>query len=131
MFYLFFFTSWSQGWRKGEMEVTVFVDKPTDVQAFRNMGLDFEPASADGAAARTYVVPAEMEKIVNSGLRYKVTIADMNRHSVYIFNNNTPYIIKRLKKSFATDEIDIRTLINITATGIFIIVLQRIKYFDE
>jgi len=87
MFYLFFFTSWSQGWRKGEMEVTVFVDKPTDVQAFRNMGLDFEPASADGAAARTYVVPAEMEKIVNSGLRYKVTIADMNRHFEHFWDN--------------------------------------------
>ncbi|MEI7661552.1 MAG: M14 family zinc carboxypeptidase [Bacteroidota bacterium] len=87
IFILLFLSSMSQGWRKGEMEIHVFIDSPADIQSFRKLGLDFEPASRDGSVIRSYVVPGELQKIEASGLRSRVTIADMNRHFDHFWDN--------------------------------------------
>ena len=84
---LLFFNSRAQGWRNGEMEVRVFINTPNDLQTFRNLGLDFEPASADGTVIRSYIISEEFKKIQISKLRYEVVITDMNKHFEHYWDN--------------------------------------------
>jgi len=80
-------TATAQGWRKEEMEVKVFISDPAGRAALNSAGIAFEPVSADGSALRCYVTPAELAQIRSAGLRYEVTIADMNRHFEHFWDN--------------------------------------------
>ena len=84
---LLVFTARPQGWRPGEMEIRIYPGTPGDVQAIRSLGIDFEPASADGTSLRSYVVPADIPKIEHAGIRYQVMIADMNKHFEHFWDN--------------------------------------------
>ncbi|MDP1622077.1 MAG: M14 family zinc carboxypeptidase [Bacteroidales bacterium] len=84
---LFLCNAWGQGWRMGEMEVRVMTDRASDIHMIRTLGLDYEPASADGAVARLYLVPDEFKLLQNSKLRYQVTIQDMNLHYAHFWDN--------------------------------------------
>jgi PKD repeat protein len=84
---LLFFTTWSQGWRNHEMEVRVFLDKARDPAILKNLGLEYEPASTDRTILRLYLVPGELERLKSSGLRYQVTIPDMNKHYEHFWDN--------------------------------------------
>jgi PKD repeat protein len=80
-------TAWAQGWRNGEMEVRVMLDKVSDIQKIRELELDFEPATTNGSAVRMYLVPGELNLLKKSGLSYQVTIADMNAHYAHFWDN--------------------------------------------
>ncbi len=84
---LVFFVSWSQGWRKGEMEVNIFVDKTTDLEILKSLGLDYELASKDRNTIRVYLVPEELEQLKNNRLRCEVIIPDMNKHYEHFWDN--------------------------------------------
>ena len=86
-FLLVSFTSLAQGWRKGEMELKIFMDSPADLQTIRQLGLVAEPATADGSCVRSYVIPEELKKLQSSRLRYSVVIADLNRHFEHYWDN--------------------------------------------
>ncbi len=84
---LFFFHTWAQGWRNGEMEVRVMIDEVSDVQQIRGLGFDFEPASADGSSVRMYLTPDELKQLKNKDLRCEITIPDMNSHFAHFWDN--------------------------------------------
>ncbi len=84
---LSFYNTWAQGWRKGEMEVRVQVEQPSDIQKLRSMGLDYEPASMDGSSVRLYLVPDELKQLRGTTLHYQVTIADMSKHYEHFWDN--------------------------------------------
>lgn len=80
-------TAWADGWRKGEMEVRVLIGHPADVQKLRGLGLDYEPAAADGSIVRMYLVPGELKLLQRTSMRYEVTIPDMNAHFDHFWSN--------------------------------------------
>jgi hypothetical protein len=84
---LLFCSTWAQGWRKDEMEVSVFIDKPSDIDTFRSLALNYELASADGSTLRVYLVPEELKHLRLSRLRYLVNIPDMNKHYEHFWDN--------------------------------------------
>ena len=84
---LLFLASAAQGWRKGEMEVRVFIDDKHNLETLNKLGIDFEPASTDGTSVRCYVVPGEFQKLQAGGLRCQVTIEDMNKHFEHFWDN--------------------------------------------
>lgn len=84
---LFFLNTWAQGWRNGEMEVSVLMDQASDVQKIHKLGFDFEPVSTDGSRVRMYLIPEELKQLENSRLRYQVTIRDMNNYFDHFWDN--------------------------------------------
>ena len=87
---LFFLTichGWAQGWRKGEMEVRVSIDHSADLQKISSLGLDYEPATADGSSVRMYLIPEELKQMQRTHLRYQITIPDLNQHFDHFWDN--------------------------------------------
>ena len=78
---LTFTASFAQnGWRPAEMEVKVYLNSIRDGHILEDLHLETESASPDGSLINAYVTPSEMEKIRSSGLKFKVTITDLNDH---------------------------------------------------
>src|SRR5512145_2770143 len=70
-----------KGWRDGEMEVKVYVAQPGDLSLFRSLGLNAEAASPDGSVIRAYVIPSELNSLIRTGIKYEVTVPDLNLHA--------------------------------------------------
>jgi PKD repeat protein len=70
-----------QGWRTGEMEVRVFLHSREEASKLKALHLDDEPASPDGSEVSVYATPPELMRIRNAGLRYSVSVPDLNAHS--------------------------------------------------
>ncbi|MBN1339078.1 MAG: choice-of-anchor D domain-containing protein [Bacteroidales bacterium] len=77
MLALMAYASFAQGWRKDEMEVKVFIQNEIEYQALYELKLngDMYPGYA-----QLYVTPAELLKLQSAGLKYEVTIEDLNAH---------------------------------------------------
>ncbi len=69
------------------MEVRVFTAHASDIQKIRSLGLDFEPAAADGSCVRMYLIPADLKLLQTSHLHYEITIPDMNSHFAHFWDN--------------------------------------------
>jgi PKD repeat protein len=80
--FLFVAGAYSQtgGWRKGEMETKIYLDKPGDGAILRTLRLETEGASPNGSVVNAYVTPPELETIKASGLRYAISIPDLNAY---------------------------------------------------
>ncbi len=78
---------WSQGWRPGEMEVRIYLKKPTDAGILRNLNLNTEAAMPDGSVICAYVVPADLDTLKHSGLTFEISIADLNQHYLHYWDN--------------------------------------------
>ena len=79
--------AFAQGWRKGESEVCVTIGTQADLDKLKAAGLFPEPASANGHTGRLYLVPAELARLQATGIPYTVTIADLNSHFEYFWDN--------------------------------------------
>ena len=81
------FTSWSQGWRRNEMEVKVQISHSGDLQKLTGVSTNIEPAANDGSVFRAYLVPAEFDLLKKTGLSYQVSIPDLNKHYEHFWDN--------------------------------------------
>jgi len=68
------------GWRKGEMEVRIYLDTITDYQLLSSLNLNMESASPFGWEVNAFVTPGEYLKICKAGLRNRILIGDLNEH---------------------------------------------------
>jgi hypothetical protein len=80
-------TSYTQGWRKGEMEVKITVTTPAKLQLLTGLTKNFEPASHDGRVYRAYLIPTELDLLKKSGLNYMITISNLNDHYRNFWDN--------------------------------------------
>lgn len=84
---LIILNAWTQGWRKGEMEIMVPVGNGVETVKIRSLGLDFEPVTHDVSMIRMYLVPEELRLLQNHDIRYTVTIPDLNKHYEHFWDN--------------------------------------------
>ena len=77
---LFSYVFGQNGWREGEMEVKVFLTTPEEARLLKSLKLETEIASPDGTIINAYVVHDGLEKIKAAGLRYTISIPDLNEH---------------------------------------------------
>jgi carboxypeptidase T len=70
-----------QGWRKGEMEVRVFLHSREEASKLKDLHLDDELASPDGSEVNVYATPPELLRIRDAGLQCSVSVPDLNARS--------------------------------------------------
>jgi len=68
------------GWREGEMEVLISTEQLPDVQILLQKGINFDLAKSDGSQVRAYMIPVEFNWLKTTGLKYTVSIPDLNDH---------------------------------------------------
>jgi PKD repeat protein len=69
------------GWRDGEMEITVSIGNREELSRFLALHFNGEAASPDGSTIRAYVTPGELVSLKQTGLDYAVVVPDLNLHS--------------------------------------------------
>lgn len=80
-------TSWGQGWRPGEMEIEVFLRHQNDRNILNRLNLNTESANPEGTTYRVYVTPVELEQISFNGLKYNITVDDLNLYYSRFWDN--------------------------------------------
>ena len=91
LFLLFLLTltgaSAQQGWRRGEMEVNVFLKSQEDADILQRFKFETEAASPDGTVIRAYLIPQELNRLQSSGLNYEVIVFNLNQHYANFWND--------------------------------------------
>ena len=89
------------GWRNDEMEVKIFLGNRDQAAILQNLNLETESASPDGSVINAYVIPSEFERLKNSGLKYTVSIFNMNEHYRNYWKNQVPPGYKTYEQTVA------------------------------
>ncbi len=81
-------SSQAQGWRKGEMEIKVFLNDKQDAKTLHNLGINGDIYRDH---ALMYVISEELDALKNTGLNYQITKADLNAYSENFWQNRDAY----------------------------------------
>ncbi|MBN1340314.1 MAG: T9SS type A sorting domain-containing protein [Bacteroidales bacterium] len=84
-------SSFSQGWRKDEMQVRIHIEKQEDLLLLHNLRINMDYPAADFNSARAYLIPAEFEKVKSLGLAYEIEIEDLIKYSENIWVGEDQY----------------------------------------
>jgi len=87
IFLVFGASAQHNGWRPGEMELKVSISCPADAAKLYNLKLDTEPGTG---FAWVYATPEEFNNIKASGLKFQITVKDLNTHFANYWNSDVP-----------------------------------------
>lgn len=70
----------AQGWRQGESEVSVYLNTPSDIQYISQQHWNYDAPSGIPGKCRLYLTPDELKDLSVSGLKYDISISDLNAY---------------------------------------------------
>lgn len=77
-----------QGWRKGEMEISVSIQSEEQAQKLYMLNLNGEIFPGH---ARLYVIPEELEMLKKTGIPFEILIADLNSYYENFWDSKDAY----------------------------------------
>lgn len=84
-------SSFSQGWRKDEMQVKIHIENKEDLLLLHDLRINMDYPAPDFNSARAYLIPSEFEKVKGLGLDYEIEIEDLIKHSENIWLGEDQY----------------------------------------
>ncbi|MEJ5301961.1 MAG: PKD domain-containing protein [Bacteroidales bacterium] len=80
----------AQGWRPGEMEVRVKLEKVSDIHWLQSHKLNYDQPKTLPGIARLYLTPSELEILKKENYAFEISISDLNEYYRDFWNPNVP-----------------------------------------
>jgi len=105
IFLLIVLNTHAQGWRENEMEIRVWLQNKTEIEALRAMNLNGDVYTARDtyeAVGIMFVTPEELEKIVAANLHYETIVGNLNEHYKGFWNQRAYYTYEQIIQKMGT-----------------------------
>lgn len=80
----------AQGWRPGEMEIRVKLEKVSDIHWLQSHKLNYDQPKTLPGIARLYLTPSELEILKQGNYAFEISIPDLNDYYRDFWNPNVP-----------------------------------------